>query len=109
MSDTTLLDDFDTNVTHAFTVKIAVFMLSFVVLWCFVCAEQGAMLCRDTIALVHHPFLPEKSITVDTSLIPFIYFVSGRCISKRAKMPALPNVSQINDIPARMGAPWRVS
>lgn len=42
---------------------------------------------------------------VDT-LIPFIYFVSERCISKRAKMPALPNVSQINDTQARKG--WGV-
>lgn len=54
----------------------------------FVCSKQGALLHEDTIALVCHPFFPsfmEKSITVDTSLIPFIYFVSGRCIFKEGQ------------------------
>lgn len=85
-------------------------------LWCFVSCELAVVLCGDTIALAHRPFRQpqkkkkqKKNIMVDTSLIPFIYFVSERCISKRAKMPALPNVSQINDIPARMGAPRRAS
>lgn len=74
--------------------------------WAGCCAAWGHN-CFSVPSLP--PILHEKSIMVDTSLIPFIYFVSGRCISKRAKMSALPNVSQINDIPARMGAPWRVS
>lgn len=74
---------------------------------CFVSSEQGAVGTQSLQRAV--PFCPSvktESTVLDTSLISFIHFVSGRCISK---MPALPNVSQRNDIPARMGAPWRVS
>lgn len=44
----------------------------------------------------HRPFLSSsrrRRSIADTSLIPFIHFVSGRFTSRRAKKTALPNVS----------------
>lgn len=103
-----------TDIIHAIGTKTVLFTSSPGAFGASSLVRLGVLLRDHTIALAHQgPYSTnhlrkwnkkkKKNSSVVDTLIPFIYFVSERCISNRAKMPALPNVSQINDTQAKKG------